>query len=96
MSIPEVISVARAKARFSEMVREAKQGKVFEVINRSEPVAIVISVEAYKALLESIEDLEDVVAVLQGELEDKGAPSIPWDEVKARYWAEHPEAAEGV
>jgi hypothetical protein len=39
--IPEVVSIAKAKAHLSELVREAKADKVFEVINRSQPMAII-------------------------------------------------------
>jgi len=94
--IPEVVSVARAKAHLSEIVKEAKEGKIFEVINRSQPMAIVLSVEKYKALLEEIEDLEDAIAILKGKLESEGEPRISWERVKAEYWAEHPEEAKSV
>ncbi len=92
--IPEVISIAKAKAHLSEIVKEAKEGKVFEVINRSQPMAIVLSVEKYKALLEEIEDLEDAIAILEGKIESQCEPLADWEEVKARYRAQHPEAKE--
>jgi len=94
--IPEVISIAKAKAHLSEVAREAKKGKVFEIINRSQPMAIVLSVEKYKALLEEIEDLEDAMAILEGKLESEAKPQIPWEQVKAEYWAEHPGEVQGV
>lgn len=94
--IPEVVSIAKAKAHLSELVKQAREGKVFEVINRSQPMAILLSVEHYKALLEEIEDLEDAVAILEGKLGSQGEPSIPWEQVKAEYWAEHPEEVQGV
>ncbi len=93
--IPEIVSVAKAKAHLSELVKEAKEGKVFEVINRSQPMAILIGVEEYKALLEEIEDLEDAVAILEGKLEGDET-RMPWEQVKAEYWAKHPEEAKGV
>lgn len=96
MSIPEIVSVAKAKAHLSQLMKEAQQGKVFEVINRSQPVAILISVEHYKALLEMIEDMEDGIAALEGKLESIGKPNIPWEQVKAEYWAEHTEEADAV
>ncbi len=92
MSIPEVVSVAKAKAHLSELLKDTKNGKVFEIINRSEPVAIVMDVERYRLLLERIEDLEDTVAVLEGRLEDYGQPPVPWEEVLAGYRKAHPEA----
>lgn len=95
MAIPEIVSVAKAKAHLSKLVKEATEGKVFEVINRSQPMAILIGVEHYKALLEEIEELEDAIAILQGKLEGD-EPRIPWEQVKAEYWAEHPEEAQGV
>ena len=90
--IPEIVSVAKAKAHFSEIARGAKEGKVFEVINRSQPMAILLSVEKYKALLEEVEDLEDAIAILEGKIESEGEPLVDWEEVKARYQAQHPEA----
>ena len=96
MPIPEIISVAKAKAHLSEIVKEAKEGKVFVVINRSQPMAILLGVEDYKALLERIEDLEDALAILEGERESAGKPNIPWEKVKTGYWAEHPEEAQSV
>jgi len=94
--IPEIISVAKAKAHLSEVAREAKGGKVFEVINRSKPMAILLGVEEYRALLEGIEDLEDAIAILEGKLESQGEPRVSWEQVKAEYWAEHPKEAQGV
>jgi len=94
--IPEIVSVAKTKAHLSEIVKQAREGKVFEVINRSQPMAIILSVEKYKALLEEIEDLEDAIAILEGKLESEGKPHIPWGQVKAEYWAEHPEEVRGV
>ena len=90
--IPEIVSVAKAKAHLSELTREAKRGKVFEVINRSQPIAILLGVEEYKALLEEIEDLEDAIAILEGKIESKGEPLVDWEEVKTRYRAQHPKA----
>jgi len=94
--IPEIISVAKAKAHLSEVAREAKGGKVFEVINRSKPMVILLGVEEYRALLEGIEDLEDAIAILEGKLESQGEPRVSWEQVKAEYWAEHPKEAQGV
>jgi prevent-host-death family protein len=90
--IPEVVSIAKAKAHLSKLIREVKEGKVFEVINRSQPMAILLSVEQYNALLEEIEDLEDAIAILEGKLESGDEPLVDWEEVKARYRAQHPEA----
>lgn len=96
MSIPEIVSVAKAKAHLSQLLKEVCQGKVYEVINRSEAVAVIISVDHYKALLEQIEDLEDGISVLEAELEDYGKPTMPFEEVMKEYWAEHPEEAPDV
>ena len=92
MPIPEVVSVAKAKAHLSELLKETKGGRVFEIINRSEAVAIVMDVAQYRLLLEKIEDLEDTVAVLEGRLEDHGQPLMPWEQVLEEYRKAHPEA----
>jgi prevent-host-death family protein len=94
--IPQIVSVAKAKAHLSEIAREAREGKIFEVINRSQPMAIILSVENYKALLKEIEDLEDAIAILEGKLESEGKPHISWEQVKAEYWAEHSGEAQGA
>lgn len=92
MAIPEIVSVAKAKAHLSGLLKEARSGKVFEVINRSQAVAIILDVERYRSLLERIEDLEDAVAVLEGRLEDYGQPLVPWEEVVQEYRKAHAEA----
>ena len=96
MPIPDIVSVAHAKAHLSELLKEVARGKVYEVINHSHPEAILLSVEQYKALLEKIEDLEDGIAYLEGKLESQGQPTVPWEQVKQEYWAEHPEEARAV
>ncbi|MBI4498805.1 MAG: type II toxin-antitoxin system prevent-host-death family antitoxin [Chloroflexi bacterium] len=93
MSIPEIVSVAKLKAHLSEILKEVGEGKVYEVINRSEPVAMLLSVERFKALLEKIEDLEDAIFLYQDQLEDYEKACGPRKEVMAKYWAEHPEEA---
>lgn len=92
MPLPEIVSVAKAKAHLSELLKETRNGKVFEIINRSEAVAIVMSVERYRSLLERVEDLEDVLAVLEGRLEDYGQPPVPWEQVVEEYRKAHAEA----
>lgn len=91
MSIPEIVSVAKAKAHLSDLLKAVQRGTLHMVINRSEPIAILMSVEHYKALLERVEDLEDGLAVLEGRLESLGQPTRPFDDVMRGYWAEHPE-----
>ena len=90
--IPDIVSVAQTKASLSQLVKEARKGKIFEVVSRSQPMAILIGVEQYKDLLERLEDLEDAVAVLVGRLEDQGQPPLPWEQVLEEYRKQHPEA----
>ena len=93
MPIPEIVSIAKAKAHLSELAQEAKHGKVFEIISHSEPMAIVLGVERYEALLETLEDLEDGLSVVRGRLEDYEKAYGPYREAMAHYWAQHPEEA---
>ncbi len=93
MLIPEIVSVAKAKAHMSELIKETARGKVFEVINHSAPVAIILSVERYKELLETMEDLQDSLFVLRARLGDYEKACGSYPEVMGPYWAEHPDEA---
>ena len=94
MTIPEIISVAKAKTHFSELLKKVCQGAVYEVINHSEPMVILMSVERYKALLERLEDQDDGLFVMQGRLEDyEKVFKTSYEQIMKWYWEQ--EAKEG-
>lgn len=86
------MSLPWAKAHLSELPKGVAKGKVYEVVDDSQPAAIILGAVRYKALLEQIEGLEDGMAVLEGKLESKGEPPRDWADVKEEYWTLHPEA----
>lgn len=57
-----MIPISKAKARLSELIRQAADDDVL-LMNHSTPAAVLISVERYDDLLEELEDLRDRVSV---------------------------------
>lgn len=57
-----MVPVSRAKARLSELIRQAADEDVV-LMNHSTPAAVLISAERYDDLLEEMEDLRDRVSV---------------------------------
>ena len=49
-------SIAEAKARMTEVVREAEAGKVVRLTRRGEPVAVVLSPAEYRKLRECLRE----------------------------------------
>lgn len=92
MPLPRAMSVSEAKNKFHEVLEMAKAGETIEISRRSKPEAIVLGIAAYQELLEVIGDLEDALAILEGERASEGKPLRDWEEVKAAYRAKHPDA----
>lgn len=80
MGLLKSISASEAKAKLYEVLDQAKQGQVIQVIRRSRPEAVVMGIEKYQGLLERLKDLEGSLDLLKARLESEGA--IPWEEVK--------------
>lgn len=57
-----MVPVRKAKARLSELVRQAADEDVV-LLNHSTPAAVLISAERYDDLLEEMENLRDRVSV---------------------------------
>jgi len=57
-----MISISKAKARLSELVRQAGDEDVV-LMNHATPAATLIGAARYEALLEEIEDLKDRLSV---------------------------------
>jgi prevent-host-death family protein len=75
--------VTQARERFSEVVETAAREPVF-LTKRGRREAVVLSAEEYERLLEAQEDAEDLAASDAAMAQIvAGAPTIPWDQVKA-------------
>lgn len=71
-------TITQARAKLSELVREAEDDDVV-VINHSRPVAVLVGINRHEALLEEIEDLRDRLSVYERDSE----PSIPAEKLIA-------------
>jgi hypothetical protein len=70
----------RAKARSPKKLRQ------YLVDEKGRRTGIVLSIKEYEALLEAVEDLEDIRAADEARAE--GGEPIPWEQVKAELRAE--------
>lgn len=78
-------SAARARELFSEVIDQASRAPVF-IERRGSLAAVVISPAQYEAMLDAIEDQDDIAAFDKAMLEE--GPNIPWEDVKADLgWA---------
>jgi prevent-host-death family protein len=76
------VTTSKARQEFARVLRKVKEGKRFLLERHDKGVAAIVSVEDL-ALLEAIEnrqDLEDARRAL-AEVAEKGA--IPWEQVQA-------------
>lgn len=71
-----VIPISEARANLGDVVAEAAEHEVF-LLRHGRPVAVLLSVEAYEAAMDRIEDLEDSLATLQARAEDDFEPFTP-------------------
>jgi prevent-host-death family protein len=61
-AMPKIMGVTKARIAFTEIVNEADaHGEPIYLTNFNEPRAVLIGYEAWEALIERLEDLEDVV-----------------------------------
>ena len=73
-------SAARARELFSEVIDHASREPVF-IERRGSVAAVVISPTQYEAMLDALEERDDVLAFDQAILEE--GPNVPWEEIKA-------------
>lgn len=73
-------SAARAREMFSEVLDKAASRPVF-IERRGTVAAVVMSPEHYEAMIDALEEQEDIGA-FDAAMSDQD-PSIPWDQVKA-------------
>lgn len=73
-------SAARAREVFSEVLDQAANEPVF-IERRGSVAAVVISPAQYEAMLDALEEHDDIAA-FDAAMNDEGS-SIPWEQVKA-------------
>jgi antitoxin Phd len=74
------ISVSKARSQLSEVV-ELSQSEPVELELYGRRAAVIVSPEQYDAMLEALEEAEDVVAFDASLAES--AENIPWEQVKS-------------
>jgi len=80
------LTVTEARARLADVVDEARvQHDPVFLTRRGRRVAAVIDAEDLQRLIESAEDLADILAASEArtEMAETGEGAIPWDLVKA-------------
>jgi prevent-host-death family protein len=75
-----LVPLSEAKARFHELVRELSEREVL-LLRHGRPVGVLMGYEAYEALLERLEELEDRLAVFEAREEGEDARTS-WAKVK--------------
>ena len=77
--VPQMAPVSDLKRRHLELFKRLKTGPVI-LANRSQPTAVLVSPERWNAIVEYIDDLEDLyLAESRARL---GRKAIPLDEVE--------------
>ncbi len=74
-----VLPVSSARGNLAAVIESAAEGPV-HLERRGRPVAVVISVDRYEALIEAEEELEDIEAFDEATADSD--PTIPWEQVK--------------
>jgi len=75
----ETVSVAQARARFSDLIETSAQRPVL-IERRGKPSAVLISVAEFERLQEALDELDDVVA-FDAAMAEEGK-SLPWEQAK--------------
>jgi len=79
------ISVSKAREKLSEVI-ELSQSEPVELEHYGHRAAVIVSPDQYDAMLEALEESQDVAA-FDAALLESGA-NIPWEQVKADLgWA---------
>lgn len=59
-----IVPISEARATLSALLEEATEHEVY-IVKHGRPQGVLLSVAAYQAVLDRIEDLEDRLSVLQ-------------------------------
>jgi prevent-host-death family protein len=73
------LSISQARADLADVISRA-QKKPITISKHGKPIAILINPSLYQAMLESVDELEDISAFDKSMADT--APSIPWERVK--------------
>lgn len=88
MSLSEFMALADVKSRLSEVVDEVSRESSHIVITRhGKPAAVVISIDEYEAMVETLEILSDaslVEEIFRSRLEQETAIVLSPDQLRAR------------
>ena len=88
MPLSEFMALADVKSRLSEVVDEVSRESSYIVITRhGKPAAVVISIDEYEAMVETLEILSDaslVEEIFRSRLEQETAIVLSPDQLRAR------------
>jgi prevent-host-death family protein len=71
------VNMAKARARFPEIVKLVEDGAIVRVDRYSKPVAVILSFEKFEEIEEDLEDLKAVVLAMR---EGRTEPGVSWEE----------------
>ncbi len=76
---PTSFTIAQARAHFPGLIHDAEKGKPVEITRRGKPVAILVSVDAYRHLTAPRLGFWDVVTTFHGRIKASKAGLEPKD-----------------
>jgi prevent-host-death family protein len=75
----KTIGIAEVRPKLTYLVDEvSKGGQPYTIISGSRAKAVLLGVDDYNALIEKLEDLEDIIAM--NEAVRNPEPKMPWEE----------------
>ena len=76
---PTSFTIAQARTHFPGLINDAEKGKPVEITRRGKPVAILVSVDAYRHLTTPRLGFWDVVSTFRGLIKANKAGLAPKD-----------------
>lgn len=76
---PASFTIAQARTHFPGLIHDAEKGKPVEITRRGKPVAILVSVDAYRHWTSPRPGFWDVVSTFRGRIEATKAGLAPKD-----------------
>ncbi len=78
----EFYNVANARENFTDVLNQAKYGKMrIKIVKRNKAVAYIVPVEDVE-ILEKLEEIIDIEDILKAKKEAEETGYINWDEIK--------------
>jgi len=85
MSYSETVPLSKAKARLSEFIRRVREEhESFAITHRGKPEGVLLSVEEYESLIETLEILSDeelLAGIRKGLKDEKAGRLHPYKDV---------------